>query len=50
MLALVNAFDETRREQEYVLTEPHPEFTLDQLRPLAREAFEEAQRMLASWG
>lgn len=50
MLAVVNAFDETRRDGPYAENEPHPEFTLNELRPLAKEALDEAQQMLVAWG
>jgi hypothetical protein len=57
MLAIANAFDENRKEMPYDDDETlqregrmRPEYTLEQLRPMAREAMDEAQKMLASWG
>jgi len=51
MLAVVNAFDPNRKDfVGYADGEMRPEFTLAELRPLANEALEEAQKMLATWG
>lgn len=50
MLMVANAFDENRKEIEYDKSTWHPEYTLDELRPVANEAMAEAQKMLASWG
>jgi len=53
MLAVANAFDENRKE---ALPYPEgeglmrPEYTLEELRPLAKEVMDEAQAMLKSWG
>jgi hypothetical protein len=50
ILYIANATDEHRKEIDYDKTKPHPEFTLEELKPLADEAVKEAQEMLASWG
>ena len=50
MLMVANAFDENRKEIEYDKTKPHPEYTLDELRPLANEAMSETQKMFETWG
>ena len=51
ILLVRNALDESRRElTDHGRDERRPEYTLEQLRPLAADAIEEAQRMLASWG